>query len=303
MKTRISIFAFGLFCILIGCSGDNSVNDDQHSINARPSVPEPKSYAGMVPAKSDELIVETVPLSDYSPFVIGATLKDGYKGSYIDSGGGSYSFEYFADQLYTEMVWGFSPKAGIRTDRYNLLKNDKVINNPMIDFMSWDLNDWWLQLPCKPLSNKPYLQLVRFWKRIGDVERYSGSTSKTTTRSTTHGTTETSASEFSKTLGIEASVSGSWYVDFEVKVKTEFSWTESHETSIMQEETFEESFTISCPENRNIVYCVWQLIEEYRIVGADGKLFIDPNFLFDDTYHVAICPTRELVPMTTYFNN
>ena len=71
----------------------------------------------------------------------------------------------------------------------------------------------------------------------------------------------------------------------------------------MREEAFQESFTISCPVDRNIVYCVWQLVEEYRIVGDNGGLFVDQNFLFDNKYHSTLLPTRELVPMTTYFKN
>ena len=62
-------------------------------------------------------------------------------------------------------------------------------------------------------------------------------------------------------------------------------------------------YTISCPENKNIVYCVWQLIEEYRVVGSDSDFFTDPNYLFDNTYNYTVCPTAELVPMTTYFDN
>ncbi len=174
-----------------------------------------------------------------------------------------------------------------------------MINNPLVCFWRDTSYD---SRPGKPLSNKPYLQLVRYWVRVGDVERYSGNTSKTVTKSTTLGITEKSASSFSKTLGIETTVAGSaMYVDLELKIKAEFTWTQSHETSIRKEQQLIETFTISCPEDKNIVYCVWQLYEEYRVVGADGELFTDPNYVFDHTDHTAVFPTREMAPLTTYF--
>lgn len=97
---------------------------------------------------------------------------------------------------------------------------------------------------------------------------------------------------------------GSWFIDFSVTVKTEFSWTQSQEISITEEETLEESFTITCPENKNLVYCVWQLIDEYSIVDSTGtEIFTAVKFVFDDEVLMSSIPTEDLVPMTTYFDN
>lgn len=65
-------------------------------------------------------------------------------------------------------------------------------------------------------------------------------------------------------------------------------------------ETVNETFTISCPDNKNIVYCVWQLIDEFRIIGVDGEEFTDPYYKFTPGSHLAVCPTPEYVPMTTF---
>ncbi|MHB9028877.1 MAG: hypothetical protein ACYC9O_08920 [Candidatus Latescibacterota bacterium] len=306
MKTLLRIIALGLVCILFGCSDDNPVNDDSRNTPDRPSIPEPSSYAGAVPASSEKIIVETAPLSDYTPFVIGAAPK-------WDSGqitvrrvdiNLKYYNHYFAGTLYK--AWAPGDTIGIKADRKDLVVNGEIVTDAhflcFLQSIPRQKDPYWYVWTGLPLSNKPYLQLIRYWVRIGDVERYSSGTSKTTTRTTTRGTTETSAKEFSKTLGIESTVSGNAvYVDLELKIKTEFTWTESQETSIMKEETFQESFTITPPDDRNIVYCVWQLYEEYRVVGTDGEIFTDPNFIFDNKYHATVFPTRELVPMTTYF--
>lgn len=306
MKTLMRCGALCLFCVFLVLSCSDPVGDGGDADADRPAIPEPAAYSGMVPAMSAKLIVQTVPLSDYSPVVIGATPRYGcdvnVRRSDIDL---RYYNHYAADTLYT--AWAPGDTIGIKAERKELLVDGEPVIGQM--FLCYCQSSppqpgpYWYAWSSKPLTSQPYLQLVRYWVRVGDVERYSGNTSKTTTRSTTRGTTETSASEFSRTLGIETTISGSWYVDLELKVKAEFSWKESHETSIMHEETFGESFTIACPENKNLVYCVWQLIEEYRIVDENGDFFTDPDFLFDDAYHSTICPTRELVPMTTYFGN
>ncbi len=86
MKMLLSIFALGLVCTFAGCS-NNPVNDNLKDASDRPPVPEPTSYTGMVPATSVKMVVQTAPLSDYSPFVIGAS------SSYPPPG-------YVADSLY-----------------------------------------------------------------------------------------------------------------------------------------------------------------------------------------------------------
>lgn len=288
MKSILRCLLIGLVCLFIGCSDDDNPVDNSDPVVDRPLIPEPTYYAGPVPTKSVEMVLETASLSDYSPWVSGAK-------SWTPPAG------YVPDSIYETYTGVYPHDVGIYSHRYALLIDDVVVDTPSIGFFIGGIGNPWVWAPSYPISNQPYLQLVQYWVRIGDVERYSGNTSTTTTRTTTRGTTETSASEFTKTLGIEASISGSWFVDFEVKVKTEFSWSESHETSIMQEESLSESFTIDCPTDKNIVYCVWQLVKEYRIVGTDGNFFTDSSYFFDNNFNSAMCPTSELVPMTTYF--
>jgi hypothetical protein len=86
-------------------------------------------------------------------------------------------------------------------------------------------------------------------------------------------------------------------------LRTEFSYSSSTSLTVSEEETVEESFTIACPDNMNIVYCVWQLVDEFRIIGADGELFTDPNYRFTSGTNIAVVPAPEFVPVTTYFAN
>lgn len=68
------------------------------------------------------------------------------------------------------------------------------------------------------------------------------------------------------------------------------------------DDTVEESFTISCPDNQNIVHCVWQPVDEFTIGGVDGKIFTDPNYQFTLGTKLVVCLEPEFVSMTTYFN-
>ena len=289
-KAVLLLLSVAMLFGLIVCSDDNGTNPPDEERD-RPPIPEPTYYAGPVPTKSVEMVIETVTLGDYMPRVICASSPTPPEG-----------YGYVPDSVYCSMDQ--SATHAVYPTRVLLMADDTVVTAPEMGFfIGGNGNPWDFYVPCNPLESQPYLQVVRYWVRVGDVERYAGGTTTTITRTTTRGTTETSASEFTKTLGIEASISGSWFVDFEVKIKTEFSWSESHETSIMQEESYEESFSIAAPEAKNIVYCVWQLVEEYRIVGLNGGDFTDPHYEFDPAYHTAACPTSELVPVTTYFEN
>ena len=190
--------------------------------------------------------------------------------------------------------------------RVTLVENDTIITgNVGVPFLQGrnPYNSHCYGMASRPLLSAPYLQHVRYWVRLSLVERYSGSTSVTVTRSTTRGMERTEAEEFGMSIGMEATASGGFFVEFSVTLRTEFSYSSSTSLTVSEEETLEESFTITCPDNQNIVYCVWQLVDEFRIVGIDGFEFTDPHYRFTAGSRLAVCPTPEFVPMTTYFEN
>ncbi len=281
----IAIFCLAL-TVIAGC-GDDAVapEEEPEEVLDRPPIPEPTYYSGPVPEKSIELVVRTVRLSNYV-----ASADSIYPVSGWCCHGCDFECHFY----------GTNPGP----NRIRLVESDTTITH-------WDslMTDVYYDyggegpMGINPLSSAPYLQHKRYWVRLGIIERYSGSTSTTTTRSTTRGIERNSAQEFGMSIGMEASVSGGLFVEFSMTLRTEFSYSSSTSLTVSEEETVEESFTIACPDNMNIVYCVWQLVDEFRIIGADGELFTDPNYQFTPGTHVAIVPAPEFVPMTTYFDN
>ena len=289
MKAPQGIFV-ALFCLVLvfaaGCGDDAVTPEELKEILERPPIPEPTYYSGPVPDKSMELVVKTVRLSNYVASADSIHPPPRWCGS-----GGDFEC----------MFYPTFPGP----NRIKLVEGDTIITgeNSLMTDVTYIPNIGTGGMACLPLSSAPYLQHIRYWVRLGIVERYSGSTSVTVTRSTTRGMERTEAEEFGMSIGMEATASGGFFVDFSVTLRTEFSYSSSTSLTVSEEETVEESFTITCPDNKNIVYCVWQLVNEFRIIGVDGEPFADPWFRFTDGSHIAACPEPEFVPMTTYFNN
>lgn len=283
MKIRI-LFALGMFtalALVASCGSDDDVTGPEPEVLERPPVPEPTYYAGPVPERSIELVMATVELSE---FVAAAD------SIWIPSCG----------HVELPCMWYGTTENG---RRIGLVRGDTTVTR--FDSLATEIIDSWGHVSpmwASPLSSRPYLQHVRYWVRLGDPERYSGSTSVSVTRSTTRGVERTQAQEFGMSIGMEASVSGGLFVEFSMTLRTEFSYSSSTAFSVSEEETVEESFNITCPDNRNIVYCVWQLVDEFRIIGADGEPFTDPVYQFTAGSLGAVYPT-DFVPMTTYFDN
>ena len=291
MKSSQTIL-IAVICLLLvfaaGCSDDAVAPEEPEEVLDRPPIPEPTYYSGPVPEKSIELVVKTVPLSNYVALVDSTWPPPGC--------GPGADFECRFYETYPG------------PNRMRLVENDSIITH--YDSLKTDvciayvpyLN--WGEMASNPLSSAPYLQHIRYWARLGIVERYSGSTSVTVTRSTTRGMERTKAEEFGMSIGMESTVSaGGPFAELSVTLRTEFSYSSSTSLTVSEEETVEESFTIACPDNQNIVYCVWQLVDKFRILGVDGESFTDPGFYFTEGSHLAICPEPEFVPVTTYFDN
>ena len=288
MKASRSILIAMICLVLViaaGCGDDAVAPEEPEEVLDRPPIPEPTYYSGPVPERSIELTVKTVRLSNYV-----ASVDSIYPLGWCCPG---CDFK----------CWFYPTYPG--PNRVRFVESDTIItsNDSLITDVTYVPHASTGEMTCNPLSSAPYLQHIRYWVRLGIVERYSGSTSKTVTRSTTKGVERTQAEEFGMSIGMEATASGGFFVEFSVTLRTEFSYSSSTSLTVSEEETVEESFTISCPDNRNIVYCVWQLVDEFRIIGVDGQPFEYPAFKFTAGSHLAVCPTPEFVPMTTYFDN
>lgn len=290
MKASQTILIAMICLVLVitaGCGDDAVAPEEPEEVLDRPPIPEPTYYSGPVPERSMELVVKTVPLSNY---VASADSVWPPPGWCCESGCD------FACKFYSTFPG---------PNRIRLVESDTIVthSDSLLTDVTYIPHLGTGDMGCNPLSSTPYLQHIRYWVRLGIVERYSGSTSVTVTRSTTRGMERTQAEEFGMSIGMEVSASGGLFLTFSATLRTEFSYSSSTSLTVSEEETVEESFTISCPDNRNIVYCVWQLVDEFRIIGVDGEEFTDPYFMFAAGSHLAICPTPEFVPMTTYFDN
>lgn len=211
----------------------------------RPSIPKPASYIAEVPLLSDELVIATVPIDNFVPTVTNAKDADG-----------------------NDLV--LSPSQ----ERVQLVLNGNPTPAPTYNNES-----------SQPLVNTPYLQLVRYWRRLGAVQRYSGATTTSTTRSVTRGSSSTETSSFGFTLGVSTTVSAdALFASTSVTLSAEFSAEFENEVTVSESVTEEETFEVTSGQDENIVFTVWQLVEEYRIVAeGPGNTWIpyeDPGYTF-----------------------
>lgn len=250
MKRRLQI---GLFFLLIfalpGCDMliDPSDEDDSDAPDdGRPALPAPSSYLAEVPFTSDEKVVATVPLTEFRPRITVARNEQGNEIGTSENG-----------------------------ERVPLVINGNPASNPT--FQSENAT------PLSP-ENLPQLQLVRYWQRLGAVQRYSGATTTSIERSVTRGTEQTRTQSFAYSIGVETTVSGGGaFVEAEATVSQEFSREVETEVTISEEVTETEEYEVEADQDENLVFAVWQLVEDYRIVTrVDGEWvpFEDPAYEF-----------------------
>lgn len=213
----------------------------------RPAIPEPESYIASVPTISEKLVIASVTPSNYTPVATSARNSDG-------------------NEIFTG-----------QNERISLRLNGNPVASPTSGTYEGLME----------LAAAPELQLVRYWVRISGVERYPGGTTTSETRSHTEGLSGSSSYSFTETLGVSATGGGGvGAVEVEVTVSAEFSATQTYESSFESSQTVEHTVTIAPESGVNIVFCTWQLYEEFRLVNAirnaDGEYesFTDPNYDF-----------------------
>lgn len=211
----------------------------------RPPIPSPESYLAEVPLTSEELVVATVPLTDFSPRVTVARDEEGNEIASLTAG-----------------------------ERVALVINGNPAPSPTFQGEAG-----------QPLTETPQLQLVRYWRRIGPVTRYSGATTTSVTRSVTRGSETTRTESFAYTLGVSTTVSGGGaFVQASATVSAEFSGEFENEYTISESVTETETYEVVAEQDENLVFVVWQLVDEYRIVVQDDSgewvTYDDPAYDF-----------------------
>jgi hypothetical protein len=239
-----------------GCELFPSASDDDDSSDSengtsptdRPDIPAPVSYLAEVPLRSAELVVATVPLDNFSPRVTVAKNEEG-------------------NQIATST-------AGERVELYI---NGNPAPGPMFQGQ-----------PTLPVTEDPQLQLVRYWQRLGPVERYSGATTTTIERSVTRGSETTRTESFAYTVGVSTTVSADFlFGSVSTTISAEFGSEYEESTTISESVTNSETYSVTAEQDENLEFAVWQLVDEYRVVtqhGGDWVTYSDPayEFLEDD---------------------
>lgn len=259
---KIIIVLCGLLCFILYSCEDVAAPDA-----GRPAIPEPESYIASVPLVSDELVVESVTPTNYTPVV--TTAKD-----------------VNGNNIFTE-----------GDSRIELVLNENLVHSPEIEGYSG----------LQSLTSAPELQLVRYWKRISGIERYPGGTETSETRTHTEGSSSSTSFSFTETLGVSATGGGGvGFAEVEVTVSAEFSATQTFDSTFETETTVEHTVTIAPDPGVNIIFCTWQLYEEFRLVNTelndegDYDSFTDPAYEFAEESSTPMVFATDVIRNMTY---
>ncbi len=236
-----------------------------------PEIPTPRSYFDhSIPTTSEEMIVETARLTDFRPILLEAINQVNRREDAACADGAFSNPDCACD------VGGLGVE-----DPWLLRDGEIVADLEAQECLYWPSRETESQVPLKPLSERPHLQLVRYWERgAQDCWYVDGCSSRAIEWSHTYGVTRTEAEEFGKTIGASVGFQDPWQ-SVKSTLSAEFSYRVSSSIAVSEVDTVTNSRSIECPCNKSCVFCVWQLIDEYRYVDEEGEMFSDPNFVFD----------------------
>jgi hypothetical protein len=145
----------------------------------------------------------------------------------------------------------------------------------------------------EPLETAPFIQMIKYWKAIKNYSIPAGVTI-TEEVTITNGWEESISNTFSILLGFK--VSGGAF-GFESEFKTEITNTFNTSSTMSLEKEYTTSTSFTAPNDKNVVMVLYELIEEYRLVDEDGKIYIDPNYEFASMDAIAVgTETTKWVP-------
>ena len=259
---------------LAGCPNPTGSDDDGNDnggpsdplgpTEGRPGIPMPDTYGGAVPAQSDIVVVDEAPAQSFNPLV-------------------------------TEAYDTLGSDLNVQPARVQLIDAGEIVAEPAIQENAQAL----------PADDLPTLQLIRYWVRLGEAESYAGGSEVSRSRTTTTGTTTTSTQTFTETLSIEAEASaGGLFASASVTASSSFTATQGFSSTQTVEEEVTKTFTVSPRSGTNLLYSVWQLIEEVRYVngtGPDAVPYDVQGYEFDEQSVRFVYATEEIVPISAYY--
>jgi hypothetical protein len=134
-----------------------------------------------------------------------------------------------------------------------------------------------------PLTNPVFLKRERFWERVafdsGKSVRVDPGATKSVTYSRMTGTSLELAETFTETLSAEDSLE---FAGIGVKLSSSTSEAFGSTRTITEETTVEVTHTVSGIDEKTVIFSVWQSVERYTIVDAEGNPYTDPSYTFED---------------------
>ena len=176
----------------------------------------------------------------------------------------------------------------------------------------WDCasgqNEHVAQIPLHPITERPRLRWYRYWKKNQCWQISEGSEHHAEWEHQ-YSYTETDATSFSETLNVSTTV-GAEFKALSSELSIGFSETSahSHSISITEVDIVREGIDAKCPMGKNMVFCVWELIDEFDFVDSQGNDYFqwpvrntNPYYLWLES-STQIVPHQEMVTDSTYFD-
>jgi len=293
------LFCLGL-CISLTVSGCG--DDEETTITSWiPDIPKPTNYLDMdVPLESERLYGGEIVLKDFSPLTVGAI---------------PLSCNQPMDTYPACMICFPCPDGTVESPyrRIVLVENDRVVDRPTSQRV-WNCsnaeNEHVAQIQLHPITERPRLRWYRYWTRKPDqCWRISEGSSHWREWEHQYSYTETDARSFSETIGVTSSV-GSEFKALSAELSVEFSETSgsSHSISITRVDIEREGIDAKCPMGKNMVFCVWELVDEFHFVDSQGNDYFQWPDGFTNPYYLwlewskQIVPHEEMLTDSTYFD-
>ncbi|MDC6352373.1 hypothetical protein PP178_12490 [Zeaxanthinibacter sp. PT1] len=149
-------------------------------------------------------------------------------------------------------------------------------------------DDWsFCSVEQRKLTNPVFLKKEVFWQREGAFEYYVNDEESEFTRMFSRtfksGYTKKQGESFAITTKKSLEV-GAEYEGVSIKggIEETLTNTFSTEITVSEEETITQSWTVSIAGKSEVIFEVWNLIEQYSFVLEDGSPYTDPNYTFDE---------------------
>ncbi len=257
--TRLSLVFIGMvyFLSLAGC--DLLGTDDNLDHSPRdPLIPYATSLSDGLPSRTDSKVIATIPASELGTFDVILTAIPEIS-CFTDISSSDYNDLLFIDY---SIILG-------------CVVGSDFPDNINVGFVNNDFSNYTGTIKNPILQRPVYLQFSYYYILVAQCQITQNS-SKTIEESWTYGVDVEKAQSFTNTWGASATVTvGSDWKAFSAEasatVSQEFSSTYTSSTTISESKEYSESETFAPTGDGTYLYGVWQRVEVFQYVDADGN--------------------------------